>query len=65
MSPHDLKAIRIDKLGLTQAQLAEKLGLTQSSIAQMERDIRPIEKITALAIEHLSCRRRKKKPIKL
>ncbi len=46
---------------MTQADLAFQIGLTQGSIAQMESGSRPIERITALAIEHLSCKKRRKR----
>lgn len=56
-TPAKLKAER-ERLGLTQPQLAEALGMTRDAIARMERGDRPITRVTQMAIEHLSCKRR-------
>jgi transcriptional regulator with XRE-family HTH domain len=60
MTPEQLKALR-KKLKLTQTDLAFQIGLTQGSISQMESGTKPIEQVTALAIEHLSCKKRRKR----
>lgn len=41
------------QLGLTQAGLAERLGLTGTFIGMMERDDKPIEPRTDLAVRYL------------
>lgn len=58
MTATALKRIR-KGLDLTQTEFAGLLGLTQGSIAQMELGIRPIERVTVMAIEHLACKKRK------
>ena len=55
LTPEKLKSIR-DRLGLTQAALAEKLGLSRDQVSSMEQGRREIARITQLAIEHLSCK---------
>lgn len=57
MTPAEFKSAR-EALGLTQKELAERLDLKTNSIALMERGERPIMLVTALAVAHLSCRRR-------
>lgn len=47
-----IKAARTE-LGLTQAGLANKLGLTGTFIGMMERDDKPIEPRTDLAVRYL------------
>jgi len=52
MQGSELKAIRV-ALGMTQAMLAEELGLTTTFIGLMERDAKPIERRTELAMRYL------------
>lgn len=47
-----LKAARAE-MGLTQAGLADKVGLTGTFIGMMERDDKPIEPRTDLAVRYL------------
>ena len=53
----NLKAAR-EKLGLTQAQLAEQLDVRTNTIARWERgDLKtPHETMLRLAVEHLLCK---------
>jgi DNA-binding transcriptional regulator YiaG len=62
MGHEELKAMRF-KLGLTQSQLADILQLPANTIARWERGELKIERpeLLRLAIEHLSCRTRRKK----
>ena len=57
MTPAQCKAVR-KKLGTTQTELAKALGVTQVTVAYWETGKRPILKLTTLAIEHLTCKRR-------
>lgn len=52
MDGKQLKAAR-QELGLTQGELAERLGLTPQFIGMMERDEKPIEVRTALAVRQV------------
>jgi transcriptional regulator with XRE-family HTH domain len=58
----DIRAAR-EKLGLTQAELAERLQLPANTLARWERGELKIERpeLLRLAIEHLNCRTRRKK----
>ena len=49
MTGKELKAIR-DKLDWTQAELAEELGISTTWLGQMERDTKPITRITEYAV---------------
>lgn len=53
MQGDELKAIR-HGLGMTQAEFASELGLSSTFIGLMERDVKPIERRTALAVRYLS-----------
>lgn len=59
MTTTQLKQTR-ERLQLTQSRLAEQLGLTRDGIAKMESGERPIQRVTELAIEHLSCSGKKR-----
>lgn len=59
LTPAALRALRTN-LRLTQTALAGRLGMTRDAIAAMESGRRPITRVTELALEHLSCRKRKK-----
>lgn len=52
MRPADLRALR-ERLGMTQAQLADALGMHPNTVACMERDEKPISARTAAALEML------------
>lgn len=52
MQGNDLKEAR-KALGLTQGELAEQLGLSSTFVGLMERDAKPIERRTELAVQHL------------
>lgn len=55
MTAKQLTALRA-KHNITRDQLADKLGCSPESVKSWELDRRPIEKITALAIQHvLTC----------
>jgi len=45
---------RRERLGLTQAQLAEELGLSPNTVARRERDELPIPREAELAIFYLA-----------
>ena len=59
MTPAQFKALR-KKLGMTQTEIAKALEVTQVTVAYWETGKRPILKVTALAIEHLGCRRKRR-----
>lgn len=48
-------------LKLSQTALAERLGLTRDAIARMERGKIAIRPVILMALEHLSCRPRRRK----
>ncbi len=52
MQGDELKAIR-KELGWTIAEMAEALGLSPTWVGQMERDYKPVERRTALAVRYL------------
>lgn len=58
MTPDQLRALRT-KLNLTQSALAAKLSLTRDAIGSMETGRNKIRPVIVMAIEHLSCKRRK------
>ena len=60
MKPHDVLDIRV-RLDLTQAQLAEQLGLSRDAIARMEGGRADVQRVTQLALEHLLCRKKKRR----
>lgn len=60
MQGEALRAAR-EKLGMTQAQLAEQLGLRSNTVARYERGILVIPKVVELAVEALLVRSRKGK----
>lgn len=53
MQGSELKELR-KAMGMTQSALADALGLTSVFVGMMERDERPIERRTALAVQHLA-----------
>ena len=52
MTKEELKEAR-DKLGMTQAELAEALGMQRNSVTRMEMGIQPIVRTTELSIRYL------------
>jgi transcriptional regulator with XRE-family HTH domain len=56
MQGYELKALR-KAAKLTQGELAEAIGLSQGFIGEMERDEKPIEKRTELAVRYVIERR--------
>jgi transcriptional regulator with XRE-family HTH domain len=59
MTPAALREAR-RKLDLTQQALADALAVTQVTVARWETGVLPIDRRTAMAIAHLSCKRRKR-----
>ena len=59
MTRKELKEAR-ERLGMTQAELGEALGMQRNSITRMELGLRPITKVTALAVTHLAAMKSKK-----
>ena len=59
MTSKELKRVR-ERLGMTQAELGEALGMQRNSITRMELGLRPITKVTALAVTHLVAMKSKK-----
>jgi transcriptional regulator with XRE-family HTH domain len=49
MTGEELKALR-NALGLTQQELADELGVARNAVTQWEMGVRPILKITQLAL---------------
>lgn len=45
---------------MTQRELAEALGMRKNSVARMERDERPVMKVTELAVRYVLVRKSKK-----
>jgi transcriptional regulator with XRE-family HTH domain len=58
MTPADLRAIR-ERLGLTQAELAERIGVTDRSMRRYESGEHSISRPIAMLIESIRPRRRK------
>lgn len=52
VTPQELRTTR-DRLGLTQAQLADALGMHANTVACMERGEKPISRRTTAALELL------------
>ena len=52
MTGAELRRAR-ERLGLTQAQLADALGMWRNSVARMERSELPVMKHTELAVKYL------------
>jgi transcriptional regulator with XRE-family HTH domain len=50
-----------ERLGLTQAELAEAIGMRKNSIARMERGERPVMRHTELSVKYLLLTMRKKR----
>jgi transcriptional regulator with XRE-family HTH domain len=55
MTPNELKRRR-QKLGLSQAKLAQMMGVDQMTISRWERGIHPIPLYISLAVEALEVR---------
>lgn len=55
MTPAQLRSAR-EKLGLTQAGLAEKLGVNRTTVARWETGVLEIPQMAALAVRHLQCK---------
>ncbi len=53
MQGEDLRAVR-KGLGWTMEKLAGEIGMTKTFVGMMERGERPIEKRTALAVNHIA-----------
>lgn len=59
MEPDELKALR-ERLKMTQQELADALGVKREAVTQWEMGVRPILKITELALETVKRQQRKK-----
>jgi len=60
MTEAEIKKAR-QRLGMTQAGLAEALGMQRNSVARMERGEQPIMRTTELAVKYLLLTMRKTK----
>jgi transcriptional regulator with XRE-family HTH domain len=58
MTPEELKAYR-EKHNMTQQELADALGVTRNAVNQQEMGIRPILRVTELALETIARNRKK------
>ena len=59
MTKEELRQAR-ERLGLTQAQLAQQLGVTLNAVQKWEMGERPIRKVVALAVQLLLERSKRK-----
>jgi len=59
MTAKELRRLR-ERLEMTQTELGEALGMQRNSITRMELGLRPITKVTALAVTHLVAMKSKK-----
>ncbi len=59
MTAKELRRLR-ERLEMTQTELGEALGMQRNSITRMELGLRPITKVTGLAVTHLVAMKSKK-----
>jgi DNA-binding transcriptional regulator YiaG len=61
MTPQQVRTIR-ERLGLTQAQLAEALDVQPNTVARWERGELPISRVTEFALKYLQGTQKRRRP---